>query len=484
MTGRLHPVWLASLPLLALAGLLWSQPEQRLLSVLLSASVCALVPWLLPQARFRTEAYFSPVNVALALLHLKLIAVPICLMNFGYQNKISALTPSLGSMEKAILIDTVAFVGFCIGLQFFSERPVNPGRYSLLPPLSGTPGRGFVVAFALLGLVGLFLTFGSVGRFLEYFSDPAAVVDQQGSASVGDFLGTVLRPFLAFALVTWWAGVADESRESGNRWRPALVGVAAAIGITIANMTFSFNRGAFVFPVLSLVAVYSTRIRRIPLVLTFAAVAACVPMLLAVASFRSNSQLAKVAPTATRESEDFMTDLAENVVVYCGGPQLTGVFYESLDWGDRLFGGVTLVSSLMSPIPILGKAFREDGGPIVYNKAIYGMSGIDDQIPPFASELFGNFHIAGVVAGFLGLAFLLATLESWTSVVGSTFGAFVLQYLAVWGAMLSVWSLSVYAQILFYFLGPVYLYLAVMQIRAWLRRAPAPEVLTYKGVAT
>ena len=179
-----------------------------------------------------------------------------------------------------------------------------------------------------------------------------------------------------------------------------------------------------------------------------------------------------------------MTDLAENVVVYCGGPQLTGVFYESLGWGDRLFGGVTLVSSLMSPIPILGKAFREDGGPIVYNKAIYGMSGIDDQIPPFASELFGNFHIAGVVAGFLGLAFLLATLESWTSVVGSTFGAFVLQYLAVWGAMLSVWSLSVYAQILFYFLGPVYLYLAVMQIRAWLRRAPAPEVLTYKGVAT
>ena len=482
MTGRLNPVCLASLPLLALAGLLLSQPEQRLLSVLLSASVCALVPWLLPQARFRTEAYFSPVNVAMALLHLKIVAVPICLMNFGYQNRISALTPSLSSMEKAILIDTIALIAFCIGLQLFSERPVNPGRYSLLPALSGTPGRGFVVAFALFGVGGLFLTFGSVGRFLEYFSDPAAVVDQQVSASIGDFLGTVLRPFLAFALVTWWAGVADESRESGNRWRPALVGVAAAIGITIANMTFSFNRGAFVFPVLSLVAVYSTRIRRIPLVLTVAAVAVSVPLLLAVASFRSDSQLAKVAPTATRASTDFMTDLAENIVVYCGGPQLTGVFYESLGWGDRLFGGVTLVSSLMSPIPILGKAFREDGGPIVYNKAIYGMSGIDDQIPPFASELFGNFHIAGVVAGFLGLAFLLATLESWMGVVGSTFGAFVLQYLAVWGAMLSVWSLSVYAQILFYFLGPVYLYLAAMQIRAWLRRAPAPEGLTYKGV--
>ncbi len=481
-SGRLSPLWVAALPMLALAALLACPPEQRLLSVLASASLCALMPWVLPRARFRTDAYFSPVNVALALLHLKIVLVPILLMNFGFRNEISALTASLGSMEKAVLVDTIAYVAFCIGLQLFSDRPVNPGRYSLLPALSGTPGHGFTVAFALLGVVGLFLTFGSVGRFLEYFSDPASVITQEGGASVGDFLGTMLRPFFAFALVTWWAGVADESRETGNRWRPALVGIAAAVGITIANMTFSFNRGAFVFPVLSLIAVYSARIRRIPFVLTLTGIAICVPLLLAVASFRSNSQLAKVSPTATSDSGLSMADLTDNIVVYCGGPQLTAVFYESLDWGDKLFGGTSLVSSVLSPIPILGKSFREDGGPIVYNKAIYGMAGIDDQIPPFTSELFGNFHVAGVVAGLLGLAFLLARLESWMDVVGSTFGAFVIQYIAVWGAMLSVWSVSVYAQILFYFLGPVYLYLAVMRIRAWLRRAPAQEVLTYKGV--
>ncbi len=467
VAARLSPVWVVALPLLALTALLVSPAEQRLSSVLVSSLVCLLVQWTMPLSRFRTDHYFSPVNIALLLLHMKIVLVPILLMAFGYENKISALVASNSSMEKAILVDTVAFFAFCLGLQLFSERPAVPPSI-----LSQTPGTRFVVLFAGLGLVGLLLTFGSVGRFIEYFSDPAAVVEQQGSASWGDFFGTMLRPFFAFALVTWWAKVADQSRESSNIWRPALVGVVAAFGITIANMTFSFNRGAFVFPVLALVAVYSARIRRIPPALTFAGVAICVPVLLAIASFRSSSQLAQVVPTASREVVVSMSDLTESIVVYSGGPQLTGVFYESLNWGDRLYGGVTLISSLMSPVPILGKAFREQSGPLVYNRAIYGISGIDDQIPPFASELFGNFHVAGVVAGFLGLAFFLATMESWLKAADSTFIAFVIQYVAVWGAMLSVWSLSVYAQILFYFLGPVYLLVAVAQVRIWLRCNP------------
>ncbi len=292
----------------------------------------------------------------------------------------------------------------------------------------------------------------------------------------------MLRTFFAFALVTWWARIADRHRDSGSRWIPILAGLAAATGITAANLTYGFNRGAVVFPLVSLLAVYSMRIRRIPPAVTFTVFACCVPLLLAVATFRANSQLAQIAPEAERKSGAPLAELTENIVVYCGGPQLTGVFYESLDWGDRLFGGSTLISSIMSPIPILGKGFREESGPIVYNHAIYGTDGIDDQIPPFASELFGNLHIAGVVAGFVGLGLLLAMFESWLYAVDSTFGAFVVQYIAVWGAMLTVWSLSVYVQILFYFLGPVYLYLAIIHVRGWLRRAPAPGIHFPMGV--
>jgi hypothetical protein len=160
---------------------------------------------------------------------------------------------------------------------------------------------------------------------------------------------------------------------------------------------------------------------------------------------------------------------------------LTAVFYESLDWGNRLWGGTTLISSVMSPIPILGKGFRDTSGPVVYNHAIYGTSGIDDQIPAYVAELFGNFHVPGVVAGFIALSLLLAMFESWLQAVKSTFGAFIIQYIAVWGALLAVWSVSVYVQILFYFLGPVYLYLAATHAGALLRRSPASSISYQTG---
>lgn len=468
------PGWAVAVPLLVLPALLLCPPDQRLLSVLAAAIVCLLVQCFLPRARFRANHYFSPVNVALALLHIKLLVVPVVLMTCGYENKIMALTASTRSIEGAILIDTIAYLAFCLGLQFAPSGPVKPGRFSLLPALSQTPSSAYVVAFAGLGLVGLFLTFGSIDRFIQYFSDPASIVDPQAGASWGEFFGTILRPFFAFSLVTWWSRVADRSQETGDTWRPVVTGLAAVVGITIANLTFGFNRGAVVFPLVSLIAVYSARIRRIPPVLTLAAVVCFVPVLMAVGSFRGKSQLAQVAPNASRDIEVSTSELTESILVYCGGPQLTAVFYESLDWGDRLWGGTTLVSSVMSPIPILGKGFRDTSGPVVYNHAIYGVSGIDDQIPAYVAELFGNFHVAGVVAGFVALSLLLAMFESWLQAVKSTFGAFIIQYIAVWGALLSVWSVSVYVQILFYFLGPVYLYLAATQAGKLFRRSSPP----------
>ncbi len=475
---RLSPAWSVAAGALALVGLLACPAHQRLHSVLISALVCVLVQWFLPQARFRTNHYFSPVNLALLLLQAKILIVPFILMMFGYENKIMALTATPASTEAAILIDTLAFAAFAAGLQLTAGRPARPGPFSLLPALSRTPGPEFILAFAALGFLGLVLTFGSIGRFIEYFSDPAAIVDPQAGAGWGEFFGTILRPFFAFSLVTWWARSVDQSRQSDGRWRPFLIGLATAAGITIANSTFGLNRGAVVFPILALAAVYSARVRRIPPAFTLVAVAVAVPLLLAVGSFRSNSQLAQYVPETSREVEVSSSELTESILVYAGGPQLTGVFYESIDWGRHLYGGQTLLSSVMSPIPILGKGFRDTSGPVVYNHAIYGVSGIDDQIPPFTAELFANLYIAGVVGGFLALAWLLALFESWITAVQSTFGAFIVQYIAVWGAMLTVWSLAVYVQILFYFLGPVYLYLAVLQFRGILRR-PAVAPMTH-----
>jgi hypothetical protein len=313
---------------------------------------------------------------------------------------------------------------------------------------------------------------------VEYFMEPAAAVDpsQEQAATWNEFLGVILRPFLAFALVAWWAKSVDRQGRESSLWRPLLTGIVAAIGITIANLTFSFNRAAFVFPVVALVAVFSARIRRISPLVTVAALAIVLPALYAVGNYRSN-RVAPESPTA-RENvfEASLRDASETVQAYTGGPPLQGLFFDKLGWGDRLYGGSTLVASALSPIPILGKNFREGGGTDLYNRTLYGMSGLEDQIIPFSAELFVNFHAAGVLAGFFGLGFVLGKTHLWFTAVGSSFGAFNVQYVSMWCAMLAVWSLSVFAQIALYSLAPVYLYWAAMQARAWLHPVcPLPD---------
>src|SRR5271165_7011305 len=96
---RLHPAWMLALPLLAFAAVVASPPERRLVMVLVSAPVFALMQWLLPSCRFRTDHYFSPVNMALLLLLSKLVIAPILVMAAGSRNALFVGEPSQNSMD-------------------------------------------------------------------------------------------------------------------------------------------------------------------------------------------------------------------------------------------------------------------------------------------------------------------------------------------------------------------------------------------------
>jgi hypothetical protein len=473
MSGEryLHPAWGLMLPLTALTAYIVSPPERQMAAALLSSTVTALVPWVLPEARLRLRHYLGPVNLALSLLMVKLAVVPALLMLLGDDNRILALTASNADMQGALLIDVVAYVAFCVGLQWVRAREVRPREDEPRPQLSGvfssTPGGGVAWVYVALGLVGLALEFGSPARLWEYFTQNPP--PPRGPATVAQFLGTLLRPFLAFGLAAWWARAADRSRLTGRWWRPAAVGAVAVVGITAANMTFSFNRAAFVFPVLALLAVFALRVRHIPFGVTAALLAATAPLLLAVGTYRSSVRQGLAPPPPARDWRESAREVAANINAYAGGPQLTGVFYRSIGWGERLYGGTTLLASVMSPVPVLGKGFRDTNGPAVYNRALYGVPDIEDQIPPAAAELFANLHIGGVLAGFVLLGMLVGKSQPWLAAAGSTFGVFIIQYVAMWTAMLTVWSISVYAQILVYFLGPVYAYAGAKLVRQWLR---------------
>lgn len=456
----LSPQWTLAMPLATLVAMLASPPERRLWVAPLASIVFAAMQWILPRSRFRTDCYLGPVNVALFLLLLKLFVVPSLIMLSGAQSRVLSYLPSYASMQNAVLIDMVAYAALCVGLSYGSL----PELRTSIP----APGRSMIVMFAILGVIGFVAAFGSPGRLIQYFLDADSELQIAEEASVTALAGTFLRPFLAFALVAWWARIADES-TGPKSWRLAtLAGLAAAAGITIANLTFSFNRAAFAFPLVSLAAVYSARVRRIPPAFTAILLAIALPLLMAIGTIRA-SRMVGGQPLTESPFTSMLKDASETVQAYGGGPQFSALFCERTGWGDQLYGGSTLIASAMSPVPVLGKGFREDSGPALFNQALYDVRGIEDQILPFATELFVNFHLPGVVAAFIGLGMLLSASQQWFDSAGSAFAAFSIQYVAMWGAMLAAWSLSIYSQILIYFVGPIYLYLAMHYLLEWLR---------------
>ncbi len=471
-----HPGWTLALPFLAFTFVLFC-PREPLYMSLVSTSVYALMPFLFPSCRMRVQHYLCPVNIALALMFLRLAAVPMLIMTAGPESRVLRVLPSMQSMEGALAIDTVAYVAFCLSLALAPRRLLGSRSGGTAQALAHTPGLMMTWVFAGFGLLGFSSAFGNLSNIVLYFTQPEEINAMQLSleGTWTGFVGTIFRPFMAYAFIAWWSRVADESVlrrvATGSRrvalMRSVCVGIVSAIGITLANLTFSLNRAAFVFPLVCMAAVYSARIRRIPFSATLAAIAVFLPILIAVETYRGSIQPGAKKTEATLASA--IGSLSENIQAYSPGPQYTGLFYDHLGWGEHLYGGSMIVASIMSPVPQLGKSFRETNAGAIYNFAMYGVRGIEDQICPFASELFANFHMPGVIAGFLLLGLFLTQAEQWFDAAKTTFAAFSIQYIALWGALLVVWSISIYSQIIIYFFCPVYFYLMVFQARAWLR---------------
>ena len=151
-------------------------------------------------------------------------------------------------------------------------------------------------------------------------------------------------------------------------------------------------------------------------------------------------------------------DIFELFQVYLGSPQFLGFFLEQTDFGLRLNWGQTLLSSLLYPVPILGKLFRPTSGYLLYNLIIYGVPGMTDQVVPFQGELFLDFHIVGIGLGYFLLGYIIAKLQSAFDRAHNSFEAFSFSYMAIWMLFLIVGSLAVTSQIYLYFLWPIYFY--------------------------
>jgi hypothetical protein len=143
-----------------------------------------------------------------------------------------------------------------------------------------------------------------------------------------------------------------------------------------------------------------------------------------------------------------------------------GYLIEETGWGLHPYWGKTIVASALSPIPILGKPFRQSSGTGLYNRLIYNDPWAVDQVVPFSGELFINFNIIGLIVGYSLFGLVIAHLQSAFDKSRNTFEAYYVFLVAYWVAFLVPGNVAIISQIILYAFWPIYGYFALRWLRS------------------
>jgi hypothetical protein len=419
----------------------------------------------------------SPLVLAQIFFALQLVVLPLTYMVFGLERGALPWLPTAQAVNTTILLACCAYAVFT-----WAALHVKTSRST---PISSLHNSAYEVAwretnlkmlalvYLLLGCIGFYFYFGSVSRVAAYLLTPAEYLAdmRRVPVTVTGALGTMLRPFLSFGIAAIWCLWVDGKRRAGNSRRqvsfPIVLGTVIVCLLLIAvNASFSFNRAAMLVPVLAVTSVYNLRVKRIPVRWLAGMGLVTVIWSLVVSGYRTSS-LSLMWPGRSFEFRAWLaqTNLLEFVQVYGNGAQLGGFLLEETGWGANLYWGSTILSSLLYPMPGLGRFFRPSSGVTLYNLLIYNDTSSIDQVIPFLGELFINFHVVGLLLGYIGIGILLAHLNLRFLTARSSFGTYCLFVMSYWVAFLIIGGLAASSQIFIFMLWPIYIYAATPILR-------------------
>ncbi|HMI16990.1 MAG TPA: hypothetical protein VK526_11610, partial [Bradyrhizobium sp.] len=323
------------------------------------------------------------------------------------------------------------------------------------------PGTAYViVAFAVLGVLGFLLSHGGVGGFIDYVSSP--VEDRlraEAATTLRAAAGSFLKHFLGFAVVlawSWWLGRAPRRKVS-------IIAVTAGVVIVLLVANFNYNRGTMFGPLVGLAAAFSVHVWRIPFKGIVLAGMLALSLAFVFGLYRStNLDITELSASAIADAWN-TEGVVDFIQIYASAPQMSAYLIESLE--GEFFYGKTLLPSLVYPVPVLGKPFREISGPVIFNDLIYGDTNSLDQIIPLDGELYINFHLAGVVLGYVLLGCFLAWLQGKFLAAPNPLESYAWIMMALWTGFPG--SLSVASQIYVYSFWPIYVYFMVKNLRSW-----------------
>lgn len=452
---------------LAAIAVFWAPPGQRFPAVLLSTFVfAAAISWL-PRCRPVVKTPLCPWNWALFVFAAQLIGMPLLITLDGPAPGVLPSLPSPLAINMAMVLNCVAFLAVCGVYNHFAEfRRVGDSAW--LDALRNAPdtqrdgSAAWIGVYSLLGVTGVLLTFGNMAGIGGYFNDPAYyrgyLLDL--SSTWRGLAGLLLKPFLGFAVIMAWCKWSDSDSMKSSWMRRGLVTILGLVGVVISFSMFTYNRGSFAVPLVAVAALALAKRDKLSWRLILVAGVLVLALSPVYAIYRSGTALGADVVARSDLQGMFLdeVDISDIVQMYGNAPQYLGFLLERSHWGTDPHWGVVTLSSILSPLPVIGKPFRQTSGFIIYNRLIYGADEFADQVSPFQGETFLDFHVVGVILGYAMFGWVLHRLQRAFERCQSSLEIYIWQYLSVWICFVIFGSIGVTSQVLIYACWPIYVF--------------------------
>ena len=472
--------WVQGLLAVSTVAMLYlcASSESPLYSAVGGALTMLGVNMLVPACRPRSPI-ISPYNWAWGIFFLELVIVPANIMLAGVRRATLPSLPSASSIEWVYILTILGYLSFSLAYwnTMRGVRRRAHGRSAMW-----TMNKGAALLYISFGALGLALAFTRIS-IVDYYSSPASIRDKslQTSATLADALSELMRPFLVFGAVALWSRIANAGAKS--RYTVYLGAICCACVIVLVYSTFSYNRGGIAVSLVCMTAAFSRHVRSVPFWVLSCVGGAFLFAMLFLGQYREsnlnmNAVLNDKGVATSLVSKADLSDLFQN---YTSAPQFSAYLLERTGnesgWATEWYGGQPLIGTVMYPVPILGKGFREGSTLALYNREIYGNSVTLDQPVPFLGEIFMNFNIVGVLLGFCALGLVLGRIQQGFEATSSGLGTFCFQFMTIWICYSLHTSLGVVSQAFTYFCFPIYGLIATDWLRKRrLRRTPLRRV--------
>src|SRR5262245_22404564 len=352
------PLCVMAINAIALIAFVWSPVAPQYPLAVLGILAFLMVQALLPACRIRIDNPVCPANIAQGYYWVQLVLITVLVGYFGFSLGTLPSLPSRRAIDLAIIANVVGYLAFSVAYQCFAR----PTARRALGRVWASRAAYLIVPFALVGLLGLFLTHGSVASFIQYASSP---IEQRLRAeeptTLASAAGNFLKHFLGFAVVLAWSCWLS----AAPRRKTTIIRVTAGLVLLLLIANFHYNRGTMLGPLLGLAAAFSAHVWRIPFKAVIVAGALALSAAYAFGAYRSTDLNVTELSRSAVEEDWSVEGIVEFVQIYGSGPQMTAYVIDSLE--GQLFYGGTLLPSLVYPVPVLGKPFRDASGTVIFN---------------------------------------------------------------------------------------------------------------------